>query len=56
MWLTVQGEKLRLQKQKEIVEEKAVPIEAVEDAIPHKTEDSSYVWKPTGDDTAIISL
>jgi len=44
-----QGEKLRLQKQKEVVEEKSAPIEAVEDPIPQKTEDSSYVWKPTGD-------
>jgi len=52
----VQGEKLRLQKQKEVVEEKSAPIEAVEDPTPQKTEDSSYVWKPTGDVGAIISL
>ena len=54
--LTRQGEKLRLQKQKEVVEEKPAPIEAVEDPTPQKTEDSSYVWKPTGDLRTVLFL
>lgn len=40
---------MRLQKQKEIVEEQSTPIESVEDPTPQKTEDANYVWKPTGE-------
>jgi hypothetical protein len=39
---------LRLQKLKEVVEEKEAPIESVEDPIPAKTEEATHVWKPTG--------
>jgi len=39
---------VRLQKQKQVVEEASAPIESVEDPLPQKAEDTSYVWKPTG--------
>ena len=46
--LIIQAEKVRLQKQKEVVEEKSAPIQSVEEPIPPKTEDTTYVWKPSG--------
>ena len=39
---------MRLQKLKEVVEEKEAPIESVEDPIPIKMEEASHVWKPAG--------
>lgn len=39
---------MRLQKQKEVVEEKSPLIESVEDPTPQKTEEASVVWKPAG--------
>ena len=49
-------EKLRLQKQKIIVEQDSGPIESVEDPVPQKTEESSYIWKPTGDTVIFILI